>query len=254
MVVAYDGTEYHGWQIQPGLKTVEMVLKEAIEKVVDHKVTIVAAARTDAGVHALGQVVNFRTQTSISPENILKGVNTYLPHDIRVINCVDVETSFNARRSAKSKTYIYVISNSPVISPFFFRYSWHVPYELDVPFMDRLCVHLVGRKDFSAFKKKDEIYKKTEREILRAKVKKRGQFIYFLFEGTGFMRYMVRTMVGTLLLGGLRKITEDDFIGIIESKDRDRAGPTAPAKGLFLKKITYDRYSLCGKNQILTKV
>ncbi|MCX7856866.1 MAG: tRNA pseudouridine(38-40) synthase TruA [Deltaproteobacteria bacterium] len=254
MVVAYDGTDYHGWQIQPGVKTVESVLKEAIEKVVDHPVRLVAAARTDAGVHAVGQVINFRTETKIPPENILKGVNTFLPYDIRVTNCLEVDPTFNARKFAKSKTYVYVILNSKTISPFFFRYTWHVPYQLDVGFMNTLAGYLVGRKDFSTFKKKGELYRKTEREIIRARVKRRGEFVYFIFEGTGFMRYMVRNIVGTLFLGGTKKITEEDFIKILESGDRDMAGPTAPARGLFLKKISYDGYTLVPRNQIFTSL
>ncbi len=254
MVISYDGTDYHGWQIQPGLRTVENVLKEAIEKVVNHPVTVIAGARTDAGVHAIGQVVNFRTDSQIPTENIQKGVNTFLPNDVRVSICTEVDLKFNARSHAKSKTYVYVIHNSKTQSPFFFRYSHYVPHPLDVDFMDALSKHLLGKKDFSAFKKKDEFYKSTEREIIRAGVKKIGDFVYFICEGTGFMRYMVRNIVGTLLLGGLGKITEEDFLRIVESKNRDMAGPTAPAKGLFLKKITYEKYNLFPKDQIFKRL
>jgi len=254
MLVSYDGTDYHGWQTQPGLKTVESVLKEAIEKVLNHRVTLVAAARTDAGVHAMGQVVNFRTESPILPENILRGVNTYLPYDIRVNCCAEVDFSFNARKNAKSKTYVYIIHNSPVISPFFFRYTWHVPYRLDVDFMKRLTTYLVGEKDFSSFKKKGEVYKRTERKIIKAEVKRRRNLICFFFEGEGFMRYMVRNMVGTLVLGGRGKITEDDFLRILESKDRDMAGPTAPARGLFLRRIKYEPHPFASGDQIFTSM
>lgn len=253
MVVSYDGTEYHGWQIQPGLKTVEKALKEAIEKVVDHSVRLIAGARTDAGVHAIGQVVNFRTESTTPTQNILRGVNTLLPYDIRVTACLEVDARFNARVHAESKTYVYVVFNSHIISPFFFRYTWHVPYKLDVKFMNTLAGYLVGKKDFSAFKKKGEIYRKTEREILKAGVRKKGNFIYFFIEGTGFMRYMVRNIVGTLLLGGMRRISEEDLLNIIDSKDRDMAGPTAPARGLFLKRIKYNSHFFL-EDQIFTRV
>lgn len=250
MVVAYDGTNYHGWQTQPGLKTVENVLKDAIEKVVNHPVKLIAAARTDAGVHAIGQVVNFRTESEIPLENLHRGINTFLPYDIRVTSLSEVDIRFNAKSHAKSKTYVYVICNDRTPLPFFFRYSWHVPYFLDVSFMDLLSKHLIGKKDFASFKKKDEVYRSTEREILKAKVKKVGRFIYFVCEGTGFMRYMVRIIVGTLLLGGMGKISEDDFVKIIESKNRDLAGPTAPAKGLFLKKVSYEKYNFTSKPRL----
>lgn len=252
MVVSYDGTEYHGFQFQPGLKTVESELKSAISSVVNHDVKIVAAARTDAGVHALGQVINFRTSSEIPVENILKGVNTYLPSDIRILKCMEVEPRFNSRKSTKSKSYLYLIFNGPVINPFIFRYSWHIPYDLDISLMDKVALQLVGTRDFSAFKKKDEIYRSTVREILRARVKRRKNLVFFLIEGKSFMRYMVRTIVGTLVQVGLGKMSPQQFFDVLESKDRSLAGPTAPSKGLFLKEITYENYDLTPRIHIFT--
>jgi len=239
LIVSYDGTAYHGWQYQPNLITIERVVREAIEKILNHKIKIYAGARTDTGVHAQGQVVNFFTEKGIEPGSLARGLNSLLPVDIRVKDAFEVGPDFHARYSAKSKTYVYCILNATYNSPFYARYVWHIPYNIDVSSMNDSIKLIVGQHDFSAFKKKNTTYHNPIREVIRARVKRRGNFIYIVIEATGFLRYMVRNIVGTLVLVGSGKIEVEDFRKILESKDREKAGPTAPAKGLFLREIKY---------------
>jgi tRNA pseudouridine38-40 synthase len=239
LTIAYDGTNYHGWQYQPNGITVEQVVRQAVEKILDHQAKIYAAGRTDAGVHAQGQVVNFFTEKPIGLTNLARGLNSMLPGDIRVRGAFEADHSFHARYSARSKTYVYRVLNSLHDSPFYTRYAWHVPHPLDVVMMDRVMKLILGEHDFSTFKKKGEAYRSCVRNVIRAGVKRRGGLVYFVLEATGFLRYMVRNMVGTTMLVGVGKITANDFGGILESRDREQAGPTAPAKGLCLQRIAY---------------
>lgn len=239
LVIEYDGTNYHGWQCQPNGITVEEALRGVVARILDHDVKIYAGGRTDAGVHASGQVVNFHTGKDVPLISLRKGLNSMLPDDIKVKAALEVDRSFHARYSARSKVYSYIIANAPFHSPFHFRYSWHIPYKIDSGIMDEAIQDIKGEHDFAAFKKKDEIYKSTVRNILLAGVKRRGEFIYVVIEATGFLRYMVRNIVGTLVLVGTGKLKRDDLLTILASKDRIHAGPTAPAKGLFLRRIRY---------------
>jgi tRNA pseudouridine38-40 synthase len=239
LVLEYDGTNYHGWQCQPNIITTQGVVQKSIEKILDHPVKIYAAGRTDAGVHAFGQVINFYTEKVINTVSIMKGLNSILPRDIRVKNAREVDESFHARYSAKSKSYIYCIVTTRYQSPFNARYAWHIPYTVDARPMNESIKEIIGVHDFSSFKKKNEIYKRHEREVLRAGVKRRGEFIYVFIEATGFLRYMVRNIVGTLVMVGEGKMSKEDFITILQSRDRINAGPTAPPQGLFLRKIRY---------------
>jgi tRNA pseudouridine38-40 synthase len=239
LVLEYDGTNYHGWQCQPSAITLQEVVQRSVERILDHSVKIYAAGRTDTGVHAFGQVINFFTEKSIDISSIAKGVNSLLPGDIRVKDAREVDESFHARYSAESKSYIYCIVNARHHSPFHVRYSWHIPYTLNARLMNESIKEIIGVHDFSSFKKKNEMYKKHEREVLRAGVRRRGRFIYIFIEATGFLRYMVRNIVGTLVLVGEGKNSKEDFITVLQSKDRINAGPTAPPQGLFLRKIRY---------------
>ena len=238
-VVEYDGSNYHGWQCQPNDTTVQETLMRGVEKILDHSVTIYAAGRTDAGVHAMGQVINFHTEKTIDLKSLAKGINSVLPADIRIKSIREVEPSFHARYSAKSKAYVYCILNAPLSSPFNYRYVWHYPYFLDAAAMNRAVKMVVGPNDFTSFTKKNEPYKSREREILRAGVTRRGGYVYVFLEATGFLRYMVRNIVGTLVLVGSGKITVEEFLGVLQSRDRVNAGPTAPPQGLFLRRIRY---------------
>jgi len=239
LVLEYDGTNYHGWQCQPSAITLQEVVQRSVERILDHPVKIYAAGRTDTGVHAFGQVINFFTEKSLDIRSIAKGVNSLLPGDVRVKDAGEVDESFHARYSAKSKSYIYCIVNARLHSPFHVRYSWHIPYTLNARLMNESIKEIVGVHDFSSFKKKNEMYKRHEREVLRAGVRRRGRFIYIFIEATGFLRYMVRNIVGTLVLVGEGRNSKEDFIAVLQSKDRINAGPTAPPQGLFLRKIRY---------------
>ncbi len=239
ITVSYDGTCYHGWQCQPNAITVEETLMAAVERVLDHKVRLRAGARTDSGVHAMGQVVNVTTWKGIDPVGLTRGLNSLLPGDIRVRDARDCDAAFHARYSAKSKTYIYCILNRAWSSPFLARYVLHFPHPLDVASMRQTMKLLVGEHDFSAFKKKDEPYRSTVREVKRAGVAVRGGMVYVVIEATGFLRYMVRTIVGTLLDVGQGRTGVDDFGAILASGMREKAGPTAPPHGLFLREIKY---------------
>lgn len=237
--IAYDGTHYHGWQCQPNAVTVQEVFAKAVERILDHPVKIYAGGRTDAGVHAMGQVVNFHTEKKIEFSNLVKGLNSLLPRDIRVKDAREEVLSFHARYSARSKTYVYCILNTHYNSPFLERYAWHISYFLDFHSMDKAAKIILGEHDFSSFKKKDEVYKSVVREVVRSGVKKKGDMIFFVVESRGFLRYMVRNLMGTLVLVGSGKVSVEEFNAILAMKDRERAGPTAPARGLFLRKIHY---------------
>ncbi len=239
LALAYDGTNYHGWQRQPGVVTVEQRVREALFKILDHETRVYAGARTDSGVHAMDQVINFVTHKGIALQNLSRGLNSLLPPDIRVMGAREVDEGFHARYSARSKTYVYCILNELSISPFLIRYVLHWPHSLDVGAMREAVNCIVGEHDFSAFKKKDEFYKSPVREVKRARAIKRAGMIYVILEATGFLRYMVRTIAGTLMLAGQGKIAPCGFKEILESKEREQAGETLPARGLFLKKITY---------------
>ncbi len=239
LVLAYDGTNYHGWQRQPGVVTVEQQVREALQRILDHETKIYAGARTDSGVHAMDQVVNFVTEKGIGLQNLSRGLNSILPPDIRVMDARDVDESFHARYSARSKTYVYCILNELSNSPFLIRYVLHWPHSLDIGAMKEAVKWIVGEHDFSAFKKKDEFYKNPVREVKRARVTKRAGMIYVVLEATGFLRYMVRTIAGTVIRAGQGKIYPGDIKDILASKERERAGQTLPPHGLFLKKITY---------------
>lgn len=239
LVVSYDGTNYHGWQCQPAVRTVEETLRQGTEKIVNHPVKLYAGGRTDAGVHAIGQVVNFHTTKDVPLKGFVRGLNSILPRDIRIQSASEADPSFHARYSAKSKTYLYSILNRETHSPFYVRYAWHIPFSLDKEAMDDTLDLVLGKHDFSAFKKKDEYYHDPVREVLRVETAKRGDFLSIFIEATGFLRYMVRNIVGTVVMVGQGKLSKDRFSNILNSKDREQAGPTAPPQGLFLKEILY---------------
>ena len=239
LTLSYDGTEYHGWQSQPNARSVEETVKGAIERILDHEVKIYAGGRTDSGVHAMGQVANIFTGKSIDCADFTRGLNSLLPGDVRVRDGQEVPGSFHARYSARSKTYVYCILNQPYNSPFLFRYVLHAPYDLDIASMKEAAGLIRGEHDFSAFKKKDEPYRSPVREVIRAGVATKGKMVFVIIEATGFLRYMVRNIVGTLLLVGRGRMDEDAFRQVLESRQREQAGPTAPPHGLFLRAIRY---------------
>jgi tRNA pseudouridine38-40 synthase len=227
LVIAYDGTNYHGWQCQANAVSVEETVREGVAKILNHPVKLWAAARTDSGVHAFGQVANIRTESKIELNGLIRGLNSLLPSDIRVMNGREVTDDFHARYSARSKTYIYCILNQRFNSPFLTRYALHMPYDLDSASMGDALKLVRGEHDFSAFKKKEEVYKSTVRHVIRTAVTRKGQMIYIVLEATGFLRYMVRNIVGTLILVGQGKMDSEGFFKVLESRERESAGPTA---------------------------
>ncbi len=239
LTVSYDGTGYHGWQRQPNALTVEEAFGAAAGRILDHEVRMSAAARTDAGVHAMGQVVNFGTEKGIDCTSLRRGLNSLLPRDIRVLDAADADETFHARYSTKSKTYVYCILNRQDNSPFLSRYVLHLPHSLDMGSMKVAIRAVVGEHDFSAFKKKDEAYKSTVREVKRAGIATRGDMVYVMIEATGFLRYMVRNIVGTLLEVGQGRMEPEGLKAAMESGMREEAGPTAPPHGLFLREVKY---------------
>ncbi len=179
LVVEYDGTNYHGWQCQPNGVTLQEVVQGKIEMILDHPIKIYAAGRTDAGVHAFGQVINFFTEKTIELVKLTRGLNSLLPADIRIKQGREVDESFHARYSAKSKSYVYAIFNVPYLPPFNARYVWHIPYKINSVPMNETIQKIVGTHDFSSFKKKDEFYRNHERSPQSRSQEKRGIYLYF---------------------------------------------------------------------------
>jgi len=240
-VVEYDGTGYHGWQLQKDLPTIQGQMEKALERILGTPTRVHGAGRTDAGVHAVGQVAHFLANWSHPPEELGRACNAMLPQDITVRSLEHAAGDFHARHSARSKTYVYRILNLPLRSPLLRLYSWHVPYPLDLRSMESAAASLAGSHDFAAFGSPTDGTPSTVREVLQARWDKDqvDGLLEFTICGTGFLRYMVRSLVGTLVLVGSRKIKPEDFRDILESRDRSKSGPTAPPQGLCLKSVQY---------------
>jgi tRNA pseudouridine38-40 synthase len=240
LVVEYDGTDYHGWQRQKKDRTIQAEIESAIRTMVNRPVTLIGSGRTDAGVHALGQTANFTADTSLTPAVFLNGLNSILPPDILIRSCEEVASTFHARYDVKHKTYRYHLLNRrlrPVVGR---QYLWHVRPKLDLTAMRSAIKHIRGEYDFRAFEGAGSPRSHTVREVLRAELTAgENGSITFDICATGFLRYMVRNLVGTLVTVGLGKITPEGFNIILEGKDRSRAGATAPPQGLFLMEVVY---------------
>lgn len=239
LVLLYDGGGYHGWQIQPGVLTIQEVIEESLKRITQERVRVVAAGRTDAGVHALAQVAHFHTFSSLPPETIARALNALLPSDIRVMKAEEVSHSFHARFSAQAKTYEYRIWNRPIDCPFLRRYSWWIPRPLDLGAMKEASEYLQGEHDFAAFKASGSEVKGTVRRVLGCGWEENWGVLRFWIEATGFLRYMVRSIVGTMVEIGLGKRPPEDIRVLLKKKDRQLCGPTAPARGLFLTGVSY---------------
>ncbi|ADD03174.1 tRNA pseudouridine synthase A [Thermoanaerobacter italicus Ab9] len=239
IVVQYDGTNYHGWQLQKNAITVQEVLQKAIKKVTGEEVNLIGASRTDTGVHALYQVANFKTNTKMPAEKLPYALNSVLPDDIVITQAKDVEDSFHARYSAKRKRYKYIILNRKFRMPTMRNYCWHISYPLNVEKMKKAATYLIGTHDFSAFKASGSSKTSTIRTVYDLIIEKNEDFINIEIEADGFLYNMVRIIVGTLSYVGLGKIGENEVYHILASKDRTKAGITAPPQGLYLIKIIY---------------
>lgn len=239
LLIEYDGTVYAGWQVQDNGPTVQGTIIEGIGKITGEEATLTGASRTDAGVHAMGQVANFRTSSGIPLNVIIGGLNSVLPDDIVIKDAAEVPPGFDSRRDAKGKTYLYRVLNRSVRSPLARRSAWFVHEPLDVDLMKEGAALIPGRKDFTSFRAKGSDAPHSVREVTSFIVERRGEFIEFEVKGTAFLRHMVRIMVGTIVTLGMGKYPLDDVTQIIDAKDRKRAPVTAPPGGLFLKEVQY---------------
>lgn len=237
ITLSYDGTDYFGWQRQPKGKTVQGTVEDALARLADGKVDVAGAGRTDAGVHALGQTASFKAEFKLGDPELFKALNAILPSDIRILTLERMPAGFHARRDARGKIYQYRIFTGKAISPFDVRYALHWPYPLNAGKMRAVAAKFVREGDFSGFSSNKELY--PVRRVVRSELRKRGDELIFTIEASGFLRYMVRTIVGTLLEAGRGRIGPEDIESIFRTKTRTLANPTAPAKGLCLMKVFY---------------
>jgi tRNA pseudouridine38-40 synthase len=250
LLIEYEGTRYQGWQTQKKGLTVQSTVEGCIEKLTGEKCALIGAGRTDAGVHALGQVAAFKTSSALDTVTIKRALNALLPPDIRIREASEADDSFHPRYGSTEKTYFYLIANTVLTSPFLERYVWPVPQELDIASMASAANIFVGRHDFRAFMGAGSSVKGSVREVRELSVEElngigflgasiEGRFIKIKARGDGFLRHMVRNMAGTLVEVAKGKIKPEAIKEILASGDRSNAGPTAPAKGLFLEKVLY---------------
>lgn len=263
LLIEYDGTNYHGWQeqkiaissqlsalSQKNILTIQGILQEKLKTITGEDVKVIGSSRTDAGVHAFGQVASFLTDSYLEPEVLQRALNSLLPEDIRILNTEEVNEAFHPRYDAVSKSYFYLISNMSISSAFLYRYAWRVPHRLDMDSMKEAGSLLKGRHDFSAFRGAGCGAKTTGRDIISFNMERldridfmtaglEGDFIKIRIEANAFLRYMVRNIVGTLVEIGRGKMAAHAISDAFELKDRRKTGPTAPATGLFLEAIKY---------------
>ncbi len=244
LVVGYRGTRYHGWQVQPNVITVQGTLEAALKTIANEPIRVHASGRTDTGVHALGQVVHFDTTSSIATSALLRGLNSLLPADIVVKHARDVPTHFHARYSVRRKTYAYVVHNHALRPAFHMPYVWHVTQPLNLSAMQTAAETLIGQHDFSSFRAANCAARSPVRTLIRLHVKRRGKRLLFLLTADGFLQYMVRNIVGTLIHIGREQIDAAEMPAILQSRQRKKAGPTAPPQGLYLVRVMYPPLSL----------
>ena len=240
LTVEYDGTDYRGWQVQPGGPTIQGILEDALAVLLKHRVRIHGSGRTDAGVHALGQVANFTCPDGRDLARMQRSLNALTPHDITVKAVEAASPSFDARGDARKRVYEYRLWNHPCRSVFNDRYAWHVPRPLRVDAMREALAALVGEHDFSCFRAAGCGAATPVRRIYRNELFWWEDHWVYRVEATGYLRHMVRNIVGTLVQIGLGERPAGDLPELIESRDRTLAGPTAPARGLFLTEVCYD--------------
>ena len=239
LVIEYDGKSFGGWQKQPNKPNIQGEIEKAIFNIKKEDVDLIGSGRTDAGVHSLGQVANFKTNSNIPIEKMAIAINSQLKNSILIKSAEEVDERFHSRYNAKQKTYRYVINNSKYGTAIYRNLEYSFPIELDVEKMKEAAKYFEGEHDFKAFKSSGTSSKSSVRTIYRAEVKKEGERIYIELTGNGFLYNMVRIISGTLLEVGLGKIKPEEIENIIESKNRQNAGKTLPAHGLYLVKVEY---------------
>ena len=245
ITLAYDGSDFHGWQVQPDRSSIQGALAAAIERVTGCKVLPQGSGRTDAGVHALAQVASFQIEAGIPTENLQRALNPVLPPAIRVLSVEEAPPEFHARRSARAKTYRYRAFRGEVCPPFLARYVYHYPYPLDEDAMGVAAAVVVGEHDFTSFASVDPERGREEESASNLRticssewIRQEEEFIYTV-RGSGFLHHMVRNLVGTFLLVGKGTLDREGVKRILEARDRSAAGPTAPACGLYLVSVEY---------------
>lgn len=239
LTVEYDGTNYHGWQIQTTGETIQSVLERAVSTFLRKSTRITGSGRTDAGVHALGQVVNFFSDKEYEPHRIRRALNALTPFDITIKEVAIVPDSFDARRDGRSRVYEYHILNRPTPSPFHLNRAWHVHQPLDVNAMREAIPCLIGEHDFSSFRAAGCDAEHPVRKVYANSLDRCGELLVYTIEATAFLRHMVRNIIGTVAEVGLGLRTPQSFVELLEARDRTKAGITAPAHGLFLVEVKY---------------
>jgi tRNA pseudouridine38-40 synthase len=245
IALAYDGSDFAGWQVQPDSATIQGTLASAIGRITGEKVLPQGSGRTDAGVHALGQIATCALESPIPVENLVKALNDILPGSIRVLAVDEVPLEFHARKSARAKTYRYRIYRNAICPPFLARYVWHHPYPLEETAMQQASPLILGEHDFTSFAAVDPERGKEEggvtnvRRIFASSWQKEGEELIYTVRGTGFLHHMVRNLVGTFILVGKGTLRPEDMTRILQAKDRSAAGATAPAHGLYLVSVEY---------------
>jgi tRNA pseudouridine38-40 synthase len=245
IVLAYDGSEFSGWQVQPDAATIQGTLASAIGRVTGEKVLPQGSGRTDAGVHALAQVATFASESPIPPQNLVKALNDTLPPSIRVLEANEAPLEFHARKSAQAKTYHYRMLRSAICPPFLARYVWHYPYPLDQDAMRHAAAFVIGKHDFTSFAavdpergREDETISNV-REIFASTWEQKKNELVYTVRGSGFLHHMVRNLVGTFVLVGKSTLKPEDLREILAARNRSAAGATAPASGLYLVSVEY---------------
>lgn len=239
LTIEYDGTNYSGWQYQDNAISIQEKITEAIEITTGEKVKLIGSGRTDAKVHALGQVANFYTNSTIPGDRFKYALNIVLPDDIKIIESEEVGLNFHARFSALRKRYKYIIYLGEIPRPIYRNFSYHVKYTLNIDEIRDALKYFVGTHDFCAFMATNSIVNSSVRTIYDISIAEKNDFLEITIEGNSFLRNMIRIIVGTLIEVGRGRIRKEEIPSIIKSKNRDLAGPTAPPQGLFLEKVYY---------------
>lgn len=244
LTLEYDGSAYAGWQSQKNGAAIQDLVTAAIAKMTEEKIVLRGASRTDAGVHALGQAAVFKTARKIACDGFLLGLNTLLPEDIRVVGCEEVADDFHPIRHAKQKHYDYLLDLGRISSALWRRRAWWVGASLNVSAMEEAAKFLIGEHDFKSFRGALSETKTTVRRLETIDFIRENKFLRMKFSGNGFLKYMVRNIVGTLVEVGKSRLLPADVDKILNARDRNQAGPTAPPQGLYLVRIEYDSQRL----------